>query len=101
MAASEKIYYATGRRKTSSARIYLKPGKGQVSINGKKISNDGKIDSKYGKVSFNYEIDTKKIGETVKFEIIRNKNKTLVEEEINGVVSKILEKVKKKKIPRQ
>ena len=28
-----------------------------VSINGKKISNDGKIDSKYGKVSFNYEFD--------------------------------------------
>ena len=45
-----------------------------VSINDKKISNDGKIDSKYGKVSFNYEIDTKQIGETVKFEIIRNKN---------------------------
>ncbi len=37
----------------------------------KKISNDGKIDSKYGKVSFNYEIDTKQIGETVKFEIIK------------------------------
>lgn len=35
MAAAEKIYYATGRRKTSSARIYLKPGKGQVTINGK------------------------------------------------------------------
>ncbi|MCT7507759.1 S1C family serine protease [Aliarcobacter cryaerophilus] len=50
-----------------------------VSINGKKISNDGKIDSKYGKVSFNYEIDTKQIGETVKFEIIRNKNKINVE----------------------
>jgi small subunit ribosomal protein S9 len=36
MAAAEKIYYATGRRKTSSARVYLKPGKGVVSINGKK-----------------------------------------------------------------
>lgn len=36
MAAAEKMYYATGRRKTSSARVYLKPGKGQVSINGKK-----------------------------------------------------------------
>ena len=50
-----------------------------VSINDKKISNDGKIDSKYGKVSFNYEIDTKQIGETVKFEIIRNKNKINVD----------------------
>ncbi len=36
MAAAEKMYYATGRRKTSSARVYLKPGKGAVSINGKK-----------------------------------------------------------------
>ena len=35
MAAAEKFYYATGRRKTSSARVYLKPGKGDVSINGK------------------------------------------------------------------
>ena len=35
MAAAEKFYYATGRRKTSSARVYLKPGKGNVSINGK------------------------------------------------------------------
>ena len=46
-----------------------------ISINGKKISNDGKIDSKYGKVSFNYELDNKQIGETVKYEIIRNKKK--------------------------
>lgn len=36
MAATEKMYYATGRRKTSSARVYLKPGKGTVVINGKK-----------------------------------------------------------------
>lgn len=36
MASAEKIFYATGRRKTSSARIYMKPGKGVVSINGKK-----------------------------------------------------------------
>lgn len=35
MAAAEKMYYATGRRKTSSARVYMKPGKGVVTINGK------------------------------------------------------------------
>lgn len=34
-AAAEKLFYATGRRKTSSARVYLKPGKGKVTINGK------------------------------------------------------------------
>ena len=35
-AAAEKMYYATGRRKTSSARVYMKPGKGLITINGKK-----------------------------------------------------------------
>jgi small subunit ribosomal protein S9 len=33
--AAEKFFYATGRRKTSSARVFLKPGKGVVTINGK------------------------------------------------------------------
>ena len=32
--AAEKVYYATGRRKTSAARVFLKPGKGNVTING-------------------------------------------------------------------
>ena len=30
-----KIYYSTGRRKTSSARVFLKPGTGEITINGK------------------------------------------------------------------
>jgi len=34
--AAEKVYYATGRRKTSSARVFLKPGKGELTINGMK-----------------------------------------------------------------
>ncbi len=34
--ASEKVYYATGRRKTSSARIFLKPGTGKMTINFQK-----------------------------------------------------------------
>ena len=33
--AAGKFYYATGRRKTSAARVFLKPGKGQITINGK------------------------------------------------------------------
>jgi small subunit ribosomal protein S9 len=36
MAAAEKVYYATGRRKTSAARVFLKPGKGTLVINGEK-----------------------------------------------------------------
>ena len=31
-------YYATGRRKTSSARVFLRPGNGQITIN--KLSMD-------------------------------------------------------------
>lgn len=34
--AKEQFILATGRRKTSSARVFMKPGKGLVSINGKK-----------------------------------------------------------------
>ena len=30
-------YYGTGRRKTSSARVYLTPGTGRVSINGRTL----------------------------------------------------------------
>jgi small subunit ribosomal protein S9 len=36
MAAKETIFYATGRRKTSTARVYLRPGKGVITINGLK-----------------------------------------------------------------
>lgn len=34
--ATDKIFYATGRRKTSKARVFLKPGKGNLVINGLK-----------------------------------------------------------------
>ncbi|MBX7231437.1 MAG: 30S ribosomal protein S9 [Bdellovibrionales bacterium] len=34
MAAEKKVYYATGRRKTSAARVFLKSGTGKISING-------------------------------------------------------------------
>jgi len=30
-----KVFYSTGRRKTSSARVFLKQGSGQIHINGK------------------------------------------------------------------
>ena len=35
MAAEEQVFYSTGRRKTSSARIFLKPGTGKITINSK------------------------------------------------------------------
>jgi small subunit ribosomal protein S9 len=33
MAATEKNFYGTGRRKTSTARVFLKPGKGSIVVN--------------------------------------------------------------------
>lgn len=36
MAAEKKVFYATGRRKTSAARVFLKNGNGMIVINGKK-----------------------------------------------------------------
>ena len=32
---AQDVYYATGRRKTSSARVYVKRGKGSITINKK------------------------------------------------------------------
>ena len=31
-------HYATGRRKTSTARVYLSKGKGEISVNGKPLN---------------------------------------------------------------
>jgi small subunit ribosomal protein S9 len=31
------IYYGTGRRKTSAARVYLRPGKGEIQVNGRPL----------------------------------------------------------------
>jgi small subunit ribosomal protein S9 len=35
--AKEQVYYATGRRKTSAARVFLKSGSGKVTVNGKTL----------------------------------------------------------------
>ena len=40
---SSEIHYATGRRKTSSARVYLKKGKGAI------VVNDRKLDEYFGR----------------------------------------------------
>lgn len=33
MAEKQQSYYGTGRRKTSTARVYIKPGKGSIIVN--------------------------------------------------------------------
>jgi len=37
--SKEKVYYATGRRKTSAARVFLKPGTGKIVVNGKNLTD--------------------------------------------------------------
>ncbi len=40
MATSTKIqHYGTGKRKTSIARVYLRPGKGEISINRRQLED--------------------------------------------------------------
>lgn len=34
---AETQYYATGRRKTSSARVFMRPGSGEFKVNGRPI----------------------------------------------------------------
>ncbi len=35
--AQQNMYYGTGRRKTSTARVYLRPGKGEIRINDRSL----------------------------------------------------------------
>lgn len=37
--AAEKFYYGTGRRKTSTARVFMKRGAGKLSINGSSLDD--------------------------------------------------------------
>ena len=41
MAVAAKQFYGTGRRKTSTARVYLKKGKGAIVVNGKALEEIG------------------------------------------------------------
>jgi small subunit ribosomal protein S9 len=36
---STSIHYATGRRKTSSARVYLSKGEGKIMVNDKELAH--------------------------------------------------------------
>ena len=35
---NDAVYYGTGRRKTSIARVYVKPGKGSIIVNNKDVN---------------------------------------------------------------
>ncbi len=34
---AKEIYYGTGRRKTSAARVFLRPGSGEINVNGRTL----------------------------------------------------------------
>lgn len=36
---SEQVYYSTGRRKTATARVFLRPGSGEVEVNRRDLDN--------------------------------------------------------------
>jgi small subunit ribosomal protein S9 len=37
MAAAQQNHYGTGRRKTATARVYLKPGSGRITVNRRSL----------------------------------------------------------------
>jgi len=37
MAATQQNHYGTGRRKTATARVYLKPGSGRITVNKRSL----------------------------------------------------------------
>ncbi len=39
----EKVYYATGKRKTSIARVYMKPGDGKIKVNDQELNQYFKL----------------------------------------------------------
>jgi len=41
----ENLYYATGRRKNATARVYLKPGSGKIEVNNKELFDYVKRDT--------------------------------------------------------
>lgn len=41
----ENLYYATGKRKSSIARTWLKPGNGEITVNNRPMDDYFKIES--------------------------------------------------------
>ena len=42
---NENIYYATGRRKSSIARTWLKPGNGEITVNDRQVDDYFKVEA--------------------------------------------------------
>lgn len=61
-----------------------------LTIDGKDIANNGTISTKYGRISFSHIYNTKQIGDTVTFDILRDKKHIKVTHTIRRV-SKLIE----------
>ena len=64
---ADQIYYGTGRRKSSSARVFLKRGSGQITINNRTI--DQYFGRETGRMIVRQPLETLKIGEDFDFNI--------------------------------
>lgn len=58
--AAATIYYATGRRKTSTARVFMTPGSGVITINGKAFDEYLKRPSSKAHMNFPLELTSQK-----------------------------------------
>jgi small subunit ribosomal protein S9 len=58
--AAATVFYATGRRKTSTARVFLTPGSGKVTINGKEMETYMKRPSSKAHMNFPLELTSQK-----------------------------------------
>ncbi len=58
--AAATVFYATGRRKTSTARVFLTPGSGKVTINGKEMDQYLKRPSSKAHMNFPLELTSQK-----------------------------------------
>ena len=54
------VYYATGRRKTSSARVFLSTGTGKITINGKDMNEYLKRPSSKAHMNYPLELTSQK-----------------------------------------
>ena len=64
---ADQIYFGTGRRKSSSARVFLKRGSGQITINNRTI--DQYFGRETGRMIVRQPLETLKMGEDFDFNI--------------------------------
>lgn len=58
--AAATVFYATGRRKTSSARVFMTTGSGKITINGKDMNEYLKRPSSKAHMNFPLELTSQK-----------------------------------------